>query len=147
MTPYSRSLYEGAPCNCCGGTRYWSSLRGFDQRVGILTEFQLYECQECRLVSLQPQPDSAQLARHYPDWLWQNEIGRQEISHAKFKPVIDLLNCRQPAHGRLLDVGCGPGDFIAQAQQAGWQASGIEVSSSDLMRKFCNKFLDRVHEL
>jgi SAM-dependent methyltransferase len=100
--------------------------------VGILTEFQLYECQECHLVSLQPQPNSAQLAPHYPDWLWQNEIGRQEISRAKFKPVFALLNRRQPAHGHLLDVGCGPGDFIAQAQLVGWQAYGIEVSPSQV---------------
>jgi 2-polyprenyl-3-methyl-5-hydroxy-6-metoxy-1,4-benzoquinol methylase len=132
MTSYSRFLHEGAPCNCCGGTRYRTSLSGFDLRVGIPTDFQLCECQECHLVCLQPQPDFAQLARHYPDWLWQNEIDRQEISHAKFKPVLDLLNRRQPAHGHLLDVGCGPGDFVALAQQADWQAYGIEVSPNQV---------------
>ncbi len=149
MTSYNVSPYKGAPCDCCGNTHYRQSLRGFDQRVGILTEFQLYECQECHLVSLQPQPNPAQLEPHYPDWLWQNEIDRKEISQAKFKPVFELLNQWQPAHGCLLDVGCGPGDFVAQAQQLGWQAYGIEVSLSqvEFARKrglpvaFCEDFM------
>jgi len=29
--------------------------------------------------------------------------------------------------GKLLDVGCGAGDFIGLTQKLGWQAEGIEV--------------------
>src|SRR5262245_17166420 len=105
MNSNELSPYGASPCDCCGAVHYRRSLGGFDHRVGIPTRFQLFECRECHLVSLQPRPDPAQLAWHYPDWLWQNEINRREISQAKFKPVFKLLNQWQPAHGRLLDVG------------------------------------------
>ena len=32
------------------------------------------------------------------------------------------------ATGRILDVGCGPGFFMKQAQQQGWEVTGIEPS-------------------
>ena len=35
----------------------------------------------------------------------------------------------QPQRGRLLDVGCASGMFVAVADQAGWQVTGLEVSS------------------
>ncbi len=40
--------------------------------------------------------------------------------------------------GRMLDIGCGPGEWMATMGQLGWELHGIEVASvvADIARKF-----------
>lgn len=47
-----------------------------------------------------------------------------------------LLHYHLPS-GRLLEVGCGPGAFVALSRWAGWDAQGLELSPwvSDLVRR------------
>ncbi len=35
-----------------------------------------------------------------------------------------------PAGDRLLDIGCGNGEFVAEAATAGWRASGIDLDAA-----------------
>lgn len=32
------------------------------------------------------------------------------------------------AHGRVLDVGCGKGDYLAELQRLGWEVHGVEIN-------------------
>ena len=44
--------------------------------------------------------------------------------------IADELRPRIPTGGRILDVGCGAGDFIEVARGEGYQVEGIDVSSA-----------------
>ena len=44
----------------------------------------------------------------------------------RYSQPIDLCGIDSP-NKSLLDVGCGTGDFLKVAQQAGWHISGTEL--------------------
>jgi SAM-dependent methyltransferase len=46
----------------------------------------------------------------------------------RYSEILALIEAHLHARGRLLEIGCGAGLFLAAAGRAGWQASGIEVS-------------------
>jgi SAM-dependent methyltransferase len=114
-------------CDMCNESTSTPVLTGADLRVGVNAQFTLHKCRNCGLVSLQPAPSDSALAPHYPDFLWENVFGA-DASVSKFDPIIRFLKEHHPAPGRLLDVGCGPGDFVLAVEKFGWQASGIEIS-------------------
>ena len=65
-----------------------------------------------------------------PDARWYEQMygGRDE----KLLPLepghkFFLADARAPRRGELLDIGCGTGNFLAAAREAGYQVSGTEL--------------------
>lgn len=63
----------------------------------------------------------SEYAGYRPDSFFQAVI-RQEIA-TNFLPRI-------PSSGQILDVGCGNGDFLIAAQEAGYTVCGIDISDA-----------------
>jgi 2-polyprenyl-3-methyl-5-hydroxy-6-metoxy-1,4-benzoquinol methylase len=94
--------------------------------------FDLVRCRVCDLVYVANPPPLEALRRQY-----SFESGYQhryadtsadvsfEIETAR-KHLADLQ--RFKAAGRLLDIGCSAGFFLAEARVAGWDVSGLELS-------------------
>src|SRR5215467_2178695 len=50
------------------------------------------------------------------------------------RALLSLVEAHRPAPGRLLDVGCATGVFVAMAAESGWTVTGVETSTWALGR-------------
>ncbi len=130
-----------APCAVCGGADftlvypatithaevdpalYYSSSRVYASHLNIV------RCVNCGLLLTNPRDDDATLARVYvalQDVAYDVEDDTRQRTARSF---LDLVERHHPQPAQLLDVGCATGMFVAVAQQAGWQVTGLEASS------------------
>jgi SAM-dependent methyltransferase len=85
----------------------------------------LYACGGCDLHFWHPvaMPDSA--------WYETAYQGRDQVA-MPLEPghIFFLSDAKAPKAGRLLDLGCGVGNFLAAARDAGFDTSGIEFNQN-----------------
>jgi 2-polyprenyl-3-methyl-5-hydroxy-6-metoxy-1,4-benzoquinol methylase len=129
------------PCAVCGGTDfvlvypatiadpeadpalYYSSSRTLAGYLDVV------RCRRCGLLLTNPRDDDATLARVYAaleDATYDVEDDNRLRTARVFLAWVERF---QPQRGRLLDVGCASGMFVTAADRAGWQVTGLEVSS------------------
>lgn len=106
-------------------------------RIATARGYDIIDCFACGFRHVLPLPDSASLEQEYrqnyyatekptfivhagedQDWFGLAQNDRLEA----FERRLDM------GRRRLLDIGCGPGFFLATAIGRGWQAHGIEPS-------------------
>lgn len=98
-------------------------------------EFKLVECKDCGFVFTNPRPDEKSIGRYYES--------EEYISHSNSKTGIfnklyqlarnyslskkvGLINKVAGSKGKLLDIGCGTGEFLHAARSDGWDVLGAE---------------------
>lgn len=114
-------------CPLCGG-------RDFREVYRVETH-PVVRCRGCGLQLTNPQPSNAELAAIYgPDYVLAPD-GSAAHAHvvaskrATADYYLDLLAAADvKSGGRLLEVGCGAGNFLLQAQQRGFAITGVEYS-------------------
>ena len=98
------------------------------------------DCSVCGFAHLWPKPSADELAEYYAkafyethspkDWVEKEEA---EQPYWQLEYADRLAACSeilQMPTGRLLDIGCGGGWFLAWAKARGWDVLGIEPSRS-----------------
>lgn len=118
---------EMSICPVCGG----SPLRRLFNHQG----YAVCECAGCSLRLLNPQPDDARLKSIYSaDYFIGKRTPQLEAPVTRLKQAtaglyMDML-AKYLNHktGRLLEVGCGEGDFLLVARSRGFDVSGIDIS-------------------
>jgi len=105
-------------CNVCGCDLAKPLWQAYDRLHGFDGQFQYVRCLDCGLVYMNPQIAPESIARFYPDDYAPHQAGAagEEKSRVKWvlpKKILDSLN----SGSRVLDVGCGSGDFLNKLRQ------------------------------
>lgn len=87
---------------------------------------QVIQCNKCKLVYKEFVPNERLL-----QLIYSNEYGHF-TSAAKEQNLSSRVERLGRPHGRLLDYGCGLGEFVFQANKAGWDGTGCDPFLPDL---------------
>jgi 2-polyprenyl-3-methyl-5-hydroxy-6-metoxy-1,4-benzoquinol methylase len=108
-----------------------------------LSRFRVLECSACQQVQLDPLPNPDEI-RHLFEQLYTT--GRGSVPELAsyygycyeddpsnplvqlYESWLDTIERHQP-RGRLLDIGCGTGLFLAVARRRGWSTFGVDDSA------------------
>lgn len=126
---FQPGLSDAPACPVCATprARYWFSKH----------DYPVYQCGKCKLEFLHPQPADNVLAAIYSkdyflgDGTTESAERTVQLKSATACLYLDRLSrMLRESGGRLLEVGCGTGEFLAQARGRGFEVGGIEYSST-----------------
>ncbi len=130
------------PCDLCGADDYHVKMRipsslylprilnslswvGWDPPQ----HWTLVKCKQCGLVYTNPRVKPEELDRLYPPTMfWDEETGKiRKKSPRRWHNQLSLVQ-KFKTSGRFLDIGCANGFLVKEAQEAGFEAYGVELS-------------------
>ena len=102
-------------------------------------EFQLVYNETLQLLETKPQPEAEKLSEYYKseDYISHTDTKRnlfEKVYHfvrsIALKQKLKLINSFGSSEKKLLDIGCGTGDFLLTAEKDNWNVTGIEPNEN-----------------
>ncbi len=119
---------EQIACPLCRSIKHEPLLRACDPNGGT-EEFQVVRCTGCDLRFTNPRPTVDAIGRHYDhDYAPHARPVRLNRPLRGWYPHDWLA--KPAGAARLLDVGCGAGQFLTTMRDRDWTATGIDVSNA-----------------
>lgn len=125
----NKEVLNSSRCTICSGPRLYYV---FSLKEG----YRVVRCHDCDFMTLSPQPTDQQLAEIYSaDYFLSDKDGVteehfRELKQSTAKSYLKLIEKYMAGRpqGTLLEIGCGEGDFLIQAEACGFQVSGVEYN-------------------
>lgn len=144
-------------CPLCKSGLFLNHLEVVDHAVSKET-FILCKCTNCHVQFTNPRPSMEEIGPYYsfPEYYSHEDkaktitqwIYQQVRSYSISKKVAFLKSLKKK--GKLLDYGCGTGEFLAAAKKKGWKIAGIEPSEkarAQANQKLENRVVATIDEL
>ena len=118
--------WETSACFVCGSTDH--------APVRDVRGYHIFRCTVCAFRFVNPRPTEAEVTRLYGD----NQVNPfadegyepLEFERPTLRKVVRRLKQVAPT-GRLFEVGCGRGDLLRIAKEAGYEVAGCDLMATD----------------
>ncbi|MGI8733561.1 MAG: class I SAM-dependent methyltransferase [Pyrinomonadaceae bacterium] len=121
---------EDRPCPICGSgvARTLGARGGRAHHEGKGVETNVVRCKDCKVIYTQPTliPKSNPYAKESAEEYFQLHDSDQKILQGERIAVFAEKVLGKP--GRMLELGCGRGEFLKGALNRGWSAYGVEMT-------------------
>lgn len=101
-------------------------------------DFSIVECPCCGLRFTQPRPCPDVIGKYYQSEAYYSHQENKKGFVPRVYEFVKAFNIKNKAKiaigglpvGKLLDIGCGVGDFLVYVQKQGWDVHGVEPSDA-----------------
>lgn len=122
-------------CPWCGSDKAQINLWLKDEFL-TKEDFHICECLNCGLLYTMPRPDKEKIGNYYKS---EEYYSHQENKKGFIPKIYERVKKTNLKHkykiateglkiGKMLDIGCGVGDFLHTAETHGWECIGVEPS-------------------
>lgn len=112
------------PCPCCEGRDFRKLFEKGGQSF--------VKCLDCGLMLINPRPPQEDLLDNYTPAYTQKFIRKTPSKRRRAKRIVSRLGRLYVPRGRWLDVGCSAGFIVEAAQNAGYEAHGVDVEQGGI---------------
>lgn len=122
-------------CPWCGSGKAQINLWLKDEFL-TKEDFHICECLNCGLLYTMPRPDKEKIGAYYKSEAYYSHQENKKGFIPKVYERVKSINLKYKYRlatsgmqsGKLLDIGCGVGDFLHTAEMHGWECIGVEPS-------------------
>jgi len=131
------ALTSISTCPICSGTEFIAHLSCTDYTASQ-EHFSLIRCTKCKFVFTNPRPNDESLATYYISDKYISHTGDNKTFINKIYLQARKITLRRKRklvrkyslENKILDVGCGTGEFLNEMKSHGWRIFGVEPSPS-----------------
>ena len=134
-------------CPWCGSQKAQIHLWLKDEFL-TKEDFLIYECQDCGLRYTEPRPKQETIGNYYKSKEYYSHQENKKGLIPRLYEIVKGYNLKKKykiaaknlQKGKVLDIGCGVGDFLHTMENKGWKGTGIEPSeeAKEIARKRVN---------